>query len=131
MCWLCAFCFTGVFKGNACWCYGLGGGEARGEWSVMVLGTTLKIEIGGTERVEKVHSQLTWSSGGYGLWLSREWLSELGAGMQLQGGEGRSGGMVCGIHRGCGQQGGCSVAVLGVTLRIGFGGTESVEKVQG
>jgi hypothetical protein len=43
-------CLAGVFTGNSCWCWKLGEGEARGRWSIAVLGVTLRIVSRGTEK---------------------------------------------------------------------------------
>lgn len=50
---------VGVFIGNACWCWRLEEGEARGDgrWSIAVLRVTLRIGSRDTES-ETVHGQI-------------------------------------------------------------------------
>lgn len=105
-----------------------GGWGSRGRWSIALLGETLRMGLGETEKVEKVCGQPIWSSGRRGLWLIRRYPLELGSWTQWRGREMKEiVGSLGGVDK---RRGGCSrhfVVPLGATLRTGSGGTEKLK----
>lgn len=74
-----------------------GGQKGAGAGVLLQLGATLRIRCGGTERVEKVRGQPTWSFGRHGLCLRRAVYWSWGLGHSNKGGGRESWGLVCGI----------------------------------